>query len=366
MLGSSSRIHINVGDCYLEESDISSLLNLVLAGVGVLATPVTKDKHMTIFALKAPPCPEQVEEINRSLQGGEGRFGWSYVESADLRQLADRIERNGWDSLNNGEKDCYRGQEFLLSICPNDYVVYVNVPSYGRCTVARVTGCYEWRYEDKDFNHRFAIDVSSLRVFDRNDARVHPDLSDRLKRRGRQWRVYAEPEFRDLLNVLKGGAEEHRPRTPEVSFSYLQNEAKEHLDQIADRIHHTYPRKDLEELIAATLKRVPGVKRVEHMKGRADRGADLEVKIETIPLLVQKLVVQVKSYEGEISGTKAVEDIANTIDDADMGLIVSTATSVSDGFRDAMGKLEEKKGKPVRLLYGSELAHFVLKYMGVR
>ena len=102
------------------------------------------------------------------------------------------------------------------------------------------------------------------------------------------------------------------------------------------------------------------------MKGRADHGADLEVEIETIPPLVQKLVVQVKSYEGKIGDTRAVEDIANTIDDADMGLIVSTATSVSAGFRDAMDKLKEEKGKPVELLYGSELAHFVLKYMDVR
>ena len=321
---------------------------------------------MKIFALKAPPTPEQVKKIDRSLQGGEGRFGWSFVESADLRQLDERIKQNRWDSLNNDEKVCYQRQHFLLSICPNDYVVYVNLPSFGKCTVAKVTGCYEWRYEDDDFNHRFAIDVSSLRVFDRNDARVHPYLSARLKLPRRQWRVYAEREFQNLLDVLERGTEEHRVRTPEDSISYLQKGRKEHLDRIADGINHTYPGKELEELIAATLKRVPGVKQVEHMKGRADRGADLEVEIETIPPLVQKLVVQVKSYEGKISDTKAVEDIANTIDYADMGLIVSTATSVSTDFRDAMDKLKEEKRKPVALLYGSELAHFVLKYMDVR
>ena len=326
----------------------------------------TKDKHMKIFALKAPPTAEQVKKVDRSLQGGEGRFGWSFVESADLRQLAERIEQNGWNSLNYNEKKCYQGQDFLLSICPNDYVVYVNVPSFGKCTVAKVTGCYEWRYEDDDFNHRFAIDVSSLRVFDRNDARVHPYLSARLKLPGRQWRVYAEREFQNLLDVLERGAEEHRARTPEDSLFYLQKERKEYLDRIADRINHTYPGKDLEKLIAATLERVPGVKKVEHMQGRADHGADLKVEIETIPPLVQNLVVQVKSFEGEISDTGAVEDIANTIDDADMGLIVSTATSVSADFQDAMDKLKEKKGKPVGLLYGSELAHFVLKYMDVR
>ena len=319
---------------------------------------------MKIFALKAPPDAETVKKVYGSLQGGEGRFGWSDVESADLRQLDERIQKEGWDSLKDEEKKCY--QHFLLSIRPDDYVVYVNMPSYGKCTAAKVTGCYEWRYEDDDFNHRFAVDASSLAVFDRNDARVHPYLSRRLKLPGRQWRVYAEPEFRSLLDELERGAEEHRTKTPEDHLSYLQIEKKEHLQRIAERIHHTHPEKHLEELIAATLKRVPGVKQVEHMRGRADRGADLWVDIETIPPLVQKLVVQVKSYEGEISYTKAVEDIANTIDDADMGLIVSTATSVSAGFLEAMDKLKEEKGKPVELLYGSELAHFVLKYMDVR
>ena len=318
---------------------------------------------MKIFALKAPDA-EDVKKIYRSLQGGEGRFGWSYAESADLRQLDERIRQNGWNSLSDEERDCY--QHFLLSICPNDYVVYINVPSDGTCTAAKVTGCYEWRYEDDDFNHRFAIDASSVRVFDRNGAHVHPHLSRRLKLRGRWWRVYAEREFRSLLDKLEEGAVEHGTRTPEDYLAYLREGVKERLTPVAAEIQHTYPGKDLEELIAATFKRVPGVRQVEHMKGPADRGADLEVEIETIPPLVQKLVVQVKSYEGEIGDTRAVEDIANTIDDADMGLIVSTATSVSAGFRDAMDKLKEERGKPVELLYESELAHFVLKYMDVR
>ena len=199
---------------------------------------------MKIFALKAPDA-EDVKKIYRSLQGGEGRFGWSYAESADLRQLDERIRQNGWNSLSDEERDCY--QHFLLSICPNDYVVYVNVPSYGQCTAAKVTGCYEWRFEDDDFNHRFAIDASSLHVFHRNDARVHPHLSSRLKLQGRQWRVYAEREFRSLLDKLKGGAEEHRARTPEDNLSYLQEGSKKHLERIAAEIQHTHPGKNLEE-----------------------------------------------------------------------------------------------------------------------
>ena len=62
-----------------------------------------------------------------SIKGGEGRFGWSYEKSADLRQLHERIEWSGWDSLSKHEKECY--QDFLLRMQDGDYVVYINVPN---------------------------------------------------------------------------------------------------------------------------------------------------------------------------------------------------------------------------------------------
>src|SRR5208337_2174503 len=104
-------------------------------------------------------------DILGSLKGGEGRFGWSYNENADLRKLAQRIQTAGWDSLSDDEKDCY--QPFLLDIKAGDYVVYINIPDWGKCTVAKVTGSYEWRFDDDDFNHRFPVDPKFIHVFDR-------------------------------------------------------------------------------------------------------------------------------------------------------------------------------------------------------
>ena len=146
--------------------------------------------------------------IVNALKEGEGRFGWSYIPTANLYDLREKIKNEGWNALSADEQNCYRRQTFLLELKENDYVVYINVPKYDKCTLARVTDPYFWHYEgeDSDFNHRFPVDPESVFVFDRNDAIVHPLLSAKLKLRGRFWRIYhLQKEFEELVENLKKG-----------------------------------------------------------------------------------------------------------------------------------------------------------------
>ncbi len=79
----------------------------------------------------------------------------------------------------------------------------------------------------------------------------------------------------------------------------------------------------------------------------------------------KKCVVQVKSYEGQMSDTRAVDDIGRAFEqypDADMGLIISTAEDRSQNVDAALDQLREKVKKPVGLLIGRDLARFVLRY----
>lgn len=154
--------------------------------------------NYTIYALRVT---EWYNKIFSSLQNGEGRFGWSYVNTADLYQLKAKIESEGWDSLSADEKDCYHS--FLLEIKEGDYVIYINMPEWGKCAVARVTGSYFWCYDESDFNHRFPVDPKSVFVFDRNAPEVHSDLKARLKLRGRFWRIDLKDKFEALLQNLK-------------------------------------------------------------------------------------------------------------------------------------------------------------------
>ena len=325
---------------------------------------------MTIYALKVSDKEEDIGRVFESLRGGEGRFGWSYVPTADLRELRDRIGASGWESLTDDERDCYAKQEFLLDLAPGDHAVYVNVPRWVQCAVGRVTGTYEWRFEDDDFNHRFTIDPDSVKTFDRNSEIVPAALSRRLKLQGRWWRVYAETEFAELLDALNEGAPT-APRTAETNLRALAKTIRPALTEIASNIQHTHPAKDLEALMELVFRNVPGVAAVRRQQGRADRGADLLVDLEygAIPGLMETrtVAVQVKSWRGTANDTSAVDDLRRAFAhhrDTDMGLIVSTAECAGEELERELEKLREESEKPAALLIGADLAEFVLRHSG--
>ena len=319
---------------------------------------------MAIYAIKSPEDNETKDRLYDSLKRGEGRFGWSWIPTADLRKLERRIANDGWDSLTDEEKKCGGSSRFLLKLQNGNYVVYINLPRWGECTLARVTGPYEFRFEDVDFNHRFPVDPDSVCSFDRNDDMVPPALCTRLKLRGAWWHIYTEAEFYELLESLNQGTEPG-PKTSKTNRRHLSKCIKKHLLEIAGCINRTHPNTDLEGLLEETFKNVPGVQAVKRHRGLDDRGADLEVEYEIVPGLVQSLVVQVTSYEGELGNRSAVEDIKrafNAYPNASMGLIVSTATTVRQEVRSWLDRLGEDSGKTVGLLIGDALAAFILRY----
>ena len=316
--------------------------------------------NYTIYALRPDKEGYWAASIYSSLKKGESRFGWSGIETGDLRELRARVEDYGWDSLSEKEGECYRSACFLLDIEKNDYVVHINVPEWGKCTLARVTEPYSWRFEDCDFNHRIPVDPTSVKKFDRNKRNlVHPRLSRSLKLQSRYWRIGHHAEFDDLLMSL---GDEQKPR------DFLREDVHEPLTRLAERIYHASPGKDLEPLVQRALERIPGVRVVERKSGRGDQGADLLVYFQSglpmVPGLEREslCLVQVKSYEGELWDPRAVNDIRRALDyypDADMALIVSTAIKGSPVLDEEIEKLQQDRGKPVVLLLGAELAAFL-------
>lgn len=319
----------------------------------------------TIYALKNSTKPDQDAKTYKSLQEGVGRFGWSYEETANLEKLRARIYDGGWKSLTEEEKDCYH--PFLLDIKEGDYVVYINIPKWGECTLARVTDGYFWSWEDKDFNHRFHVDSKSVRVFNRNWDIVHPTLSSRLKLRGKFWRIYnLQEEFESLVDSLKKG-EGGQHRTMETSLDRFKKEIQRDFESITKKIHRAYPGSDLEKPIAEIFRRVPGVKDVKEQGGPGEHGADLLVIFELLGMQEQRTcVVQVKSFECKMWQHKAVDQIRKALEywKAHMGIIVSTASSGSETLYEEIEKLSEETGKPVSLLIGEDVAAFALRFGG--
>jgi energy-coupling factor transporter ATP-binding protein EcfA2 len=183
-----------------------------------------KKMNYTIYALRVDS--KWCSKIFSSLRNGEGRFGWSYVKTADLYQLKTKIESEGWDSLSKDEKNCY--QSFLLDIKACDYVIYINMPDWGKCSVARVTGSYFWRYDENegDFNHRFPVEPNSVFVFDRNEPEIHPDLKARLKLRGRFWRIDVKDKFEALVQIQNLKPVSNIERTSQVDLAIIRIEVE--------------------------------------------------------------------------------------------------------------------------------------------
>lgn len=320
-----------------------------------------------ILALRLDEEGKHTASVHASLRQGVGRFGWSYVQTADLRDLRRRILSQGWESLTEKEQRCY--QEFLLDLKEGDYVVYINVPSYGQCTLARVAGPYFWKWEDTDFNHRFPVDPESVRSFDRNDEAVHPSLRARLKLMGRKWTITAKQEFADLLAALAGGAVQGKRFRPETDKGHLRSALDGMLGDVARKIQATHPNTALERLVMEALKNVPGVVEVEKKAGPRENGADILVTFdEGLPLgglsRQRRCVVQVKSYEGKHGSTTAVDQIKTALEyhAADIGLIVSSATEKSDDLEHALEVARESTKKPIGLIIGTDFARFILRF----
>lgn len=324
---------------------------------------------MTVWALKDPDEDEYKQLVVRALDRGECRFGWGYIATADLRILSQK----NWQEMNDDEKLCWAKSRFFMEIEPLDWVVHVNIPSWGLCTAVQVCGEYRFDQTDEcsDFGHCVPVDLSTKVVFDRNDARLHERVSKSLKPRQRYQRVHYVNEFLEGLEALKGDPltlqEGQRKGT-----RFFKEELKPQLKLIAEMIHRNYPGKTLEYFFKDVFETIPGVTNVV-VNGSGwgtDYGADVIVTYTSgLPIanlgMEQTLVVQVKSFGWKMYDQTAIEQVQSAIEKyhANAGLIFSTAEA-SEEFKKKLEDLNRESDVPVVLIAGDDVARFILKYGG--
>jgi hypothetical protein len=328
---------------------------------------------MTIWAIKNPDEQEHIDFVASSLRQGMSRFGWSYANNCNLAQL----DNMSWDEMNDDQAECYRKANFLLQVEPGDWIVHINVPSYGQCISAQVVGAYSFDSTPNpvnDFRHTLQIDPATLVGFDRNDPNVLPAISNRLKLPGRYWRIGHLDDFQQTLTNLASGAVVLAPEQRAETY-HLRQEMQPILADITAKVQKNNPKGKLEEFMAEVLRQVPGVTAVEEngkYKGwGTDNGADLIVHYEAgIPSLgvlrPAKLVVQVKSYTATHESTEAIDQIEEALRhfQAETALIISTGQP-SEGFRQAFEAATTRladEGKLVSLISGNDVARLVLKF----
>lgn len=316
--------------------------------------------------------PSEVDFVYKSILDGKSRFGWSYVDEADLNTS----KHKPWAKKTDDEKVCWQKSAFLLNIKRGDWVVHVNVPEYGKCTAVEVAGEYQFDVNGVDcdygldFRHSLPIDTDSIVAFDRNSPNVLPIISAKLKLRGRYWRIYLEDEFKESINNLK----ENKLSELGINknFHYFYKDLIDPLNNITSLIHKNFNRKDLEYLVAEVFRNIPGVLDVK-INGsgyKSDRGADVIVSYQSglpIPELTfeNTLVVQVKSYEGQHWEINAVNQLKDGIEtfNGDAGLLITTGF-FTDRLEEAISALSEELNKPISILSGGDVAAFILRHLG--
>jgi hypothetical protein len=142
-------------------------------------------------------------------QAGRLRQGWGVEAEQDLEVIAVALRRG--DRLTGLQQEARRALRMLASwdngIRFGDVVVAPNLPEYGRLSVFRVSGSYDWAPEQpRRFGERFGH-VLPVELLEGDINRYGPDVSDGLRAiLGVQTRLYNITGYGGDVETLVGGA----------------------------------------------------------------------------------------------------------------------------------------------------------------
>ena len=310
--------------------------------------------NQQVWAFQAPGGKDNDAKdlLYESLKSGKSRFGWSMKDEHDLN-------REEWSEFHSR-------QMFLREVKKGDWIVHINLPKWGQCVAAQVVKPYafdeglncSWREEEdrrKDFRHCFEIDKETIIEFDRNDEKIIPSVN--LRPRGRYHRVYKIAEFELSMRYLKEN---------EDPGDHLKNKIQDTiLKEISDIIHEMNRAKNLELFLGKVFEKVPGVALVERngFGFGTDHGADLIVDMRTELGHPHRVIVQVKSYEGDHRDTKAVEQVKEGIEHfgGTAGMVITTGDKTQE-LEEKVQEVFDKINIPIDLYDGTDLAKFVIQY----
>lgn len=311
---------------------------------------------MKVWAFNKVDNSECRKKVYQSFKNGISRFGWSQKDKHNLK----------------GDKwsEWHSKQLFLLQIKKGDWIVHINTPSYGKCIAGQVKSDYKFDegldcWNAKDFRHSFEIEKNSIIEFNRNDKNILPTVN--LKPRQRYHRVYAVNDFLKSIENLKNNAVNLKKGESKEVY-HLRDKTERYLKEITQLIHNTHKSKNLERFMANVFRKLPNVVDVNEngFGWKTDYGADLIVTTKSSIGNLEfenKIVVQIKSFEGKHYDLNAVEQVKTGIDkfNANAGIIITTAER-TEQLEDKIQQISIDIDKPIDLIAGEDVAKFVIKY----
>jgi hypothetical protein len=303
-----------------------------------------------VYAFAKIDNQEARQQVYEEIKKGKARFGM-------------------WEQSRSLKEQWYGKNAFLLKIKEGDWIVYVNMPSYGKSVAVKVLGNYEFDEGincswGRDFNNYIPVDSETIIEFKRNNPNVLPSVN--LSPRKRAQRVLQVNDFLASISNLKEGAYDATAQK-DKSIIHLQTKVADMLPQITNHIQQMNKSKEFERFLHRIFSNMPNTVSVLNGFGwRTDNGADLLVEFEN-PIIgmnfTTKVVVQAKSYTDNHFDTNAIDQIEMGINKfgADAGLLITTANE-TEKLEEYIRAKSEKIGKPIDVIAGNDVAKFVLRY----
>lgn len=312
---------------------------------------------MTVWAFNKADHSEIRNLIYQSVKSGKSRFGWSQKKKNNLKL------KNNWSKHHSR-------QLFLLEIRPKDWIVHINTPEQGLCIAAKVISKYgfddgfqcDW---GPDFRHYFEIDVNSIVEFNRSDPNIIPTVN--LYPRQRYHRVKAVDDFIQSIDNLQNNSVSLNDGESKNEY-HLKEKTNKYISELTKLIHEMHRSKNLEKYLARVFRVIPGVDDVKEngFGWGTDNGADLIITMRTSLNNIElenRIIVQVKSFEGSHYNTEAVNQVIEGIKkfNGSAGMIITTAEK-TDELENAINESSDENNVPIDLLAFDDLAKFIIKY----
>ena len=311
---------------------------------------------MTVWAFNKVDDGKTRESVYQSIKNGKSRFGWSQQDEHNLK-------------LKDNWTDWHSRQLFLLQIRKGDWIVHINTPHWGECVAVQVVSEYDFDNGlecdgYRDFRHCFEVDVNTIVEFDRRDPNVLPSVN--LNPRQRYHRIHAVEDFLKSIDNLKHNRVNLHDRESKEEY-HLKDKTERYLNEIVNLIHEMHKGKRLERFLAKVFRNIPGVVDVNEngFGWGTDYGADLIVTMHSALGhldIENKIIVQIKSFEGSHYDINAVEQVKIGIKKyaGTAGMIITTAKK-TEQLESKIKEVSECIDCPIDLLASDDVAKFVLK-----
>lgn len=303
-----------------------------------------------VFAFAKVPN-EVRQPIYNEIREGKSRFGM-------------------WDQEVSLREQVHGANGFLLGIKPGDWIVHVNLPTYGRCVAVQVTGDYgfnegiscPWGH---DFNNYLPVDPDTVVEFSRDDPNVLPSVNLRPMRRGQRVRKVAN--FLASIENLKSSRYDSHATGAKGVIHLRERVNQDILPRLTRAIQEMNKGKEFEKFLHEVFRQMPHTVSIKNGFGwRTDHGADLIVDFQN-PIagvtLNTRLVVQAKSYTGDHHDLHAVDQIVEGMDKykADGGLLITTGNA-TEALEAYVLNQSEASGRTIDLIAGPEVGRFVMRH----